>query len=196
MKLRNPEGVRCAQLPDSPEVEGHNVMINELDEEISIDEIMLALGRLKSGKADGIDGIPPEFFKQANEVLAPYLVQVFNNIFNKASFQKAWSRATIVLIYKIGNINDPGNHRGISLLSISFKVFMLILSTRLYNWIEDNNLLCAKQAGFRRNYSTMDHIFTIHLIVYTVIVVLRCMWLLLITPKHLIQLRDPSYGKY
>ena len=47
------------------------------------------------------------------------------------------------------------------MLSIASKIFMAILNKRLYNWIESTGKLDPTQAGFRRDYSTTDHIFTI-----------------------------------
>ena len=54
------------------------------------------------------------------------------------------------------------NYRGISLLSLSSKIFTSIINNRLYTWLELNDKICPEQAGFRRSYSTTDHIFTLY----------------------------------
>ena len=60
-----------------------------------------------------------------------------------------------------GDENSPDNCRGISLLSIFSKVFTSILNKRLYTWAENEEKISKEQAGFRKGYSTTDHIFTL-----------------------------------
>ena len=52
-------------------------------------------------------------------------------------------------------------YRGISLLNTSSKIYSYILNKRLTQWVEENSTVNEAQAGFRRNYSTVDHIFTL-----------------------------------
>ena len=59
----------------------------------------------------------------------------------------------------------PDNYRGVSLLSIISKCYTSILNKQLYAWLEDNNKIAAEQAGLRKNYSTVDHIFVLNAIV-------------------------------
>ena len=47
------------------------------------------------------------------------------------------------------------------MLNISGKLYCYILNKRLNNWIEDNLIINDVQAGFRKKYSTVDHIFTL-----------------------------------
>ena len=67
----------------------------------------------------------------------------------------------MIPLFKRGNETDPGNYRGISLLSVVSKVFTDILHKRLYNWAEKEGKISKEQAGFRKHYSTTDHIFTL-----------------------------------
>ena len=47
------------------------------------------------------------------------------------------------------------------MLSVISKVFTSILNKRLYKWAEDEQKICEEQAGFRKQYSTTDHIYTL-----------------------------------
>ena len=47
------------------------------------------------------------------------------------------------------------------MLSIVSKVFTAILNKRLYAWAENEEKISKEQAGFRKGYSTIDHIFTL-----------------------------------
>ena len=57
-----------------------------------------------------------------------------------------------------GDIANPDNYRGITILSCYGKLFTAVLNNRLNNYLENMNLLCEEQAGFRKNYGTSDHI--------------------------------------
>ncbi|BHF64407.1 hypothetical protein SprV_0200741000 [Sparganum proliferum] len=68
--------------------------------------------------------------------------------------------ATIVHLYKRKcNRQLCDNHRGISLLNIAGKIFVLILLNRLNNPLEQG-LLPESQCSFRRHRGTTDMIFT------------------------------------
>ena len=89
--------------------------------------------------------------------------KLFNLIFDTGIVPKDWTLGIIRPIYKNkGNRMDPNNYRGITILSCLSKLFTSILNTRLNKYIEDNNILGKEQAGFRKNYSTTDHLFTLY----------------------------------
>ena len=48
-----------------------------------------------------------------------------------------------------GERNDPGNYRGITLLSCSAKFFTAVLNDRLRKFSDTFDLLAKNQAGFR-----------------------------------------------
>jgi hypothetical protein len=68
-----------------------------------------------------------------------------------------------VKLPKKGNLTDCNNWRGITLLSIPWKVFLSILLERLRKSIDER--LREEQAGFRPQRSTTDHIFTLRTII-------------------------------
>lgn len=142
-------------------VDSEEINIAELDREISLSEVKEAIHKLKSGKAFGIDNISAEFLKAAETYISPFLVKLFNEIFNSGVFPDAWSKSIIIPLFKKGDANNPENYRGISLLSVISKVFTYILNKRLTSWAEEEHKICEEQAGFRKNYATTDHIFTL-----------------------------------
>ena len=135
--------------------------IPELDNPISENEIKDAIKNLKFGKASGPDNICAEFLKHSEFVILPFLCTLYNRIFDACYFPFEWTKAIIVPLLKNGDEKNPDNYRGISLLSILSKIFTSILNKRLYNWAETNDKISPEQAGFRRSFSTIDHIFTI-----------------------------------
>ena len=58
--------------------------------------------------------------------------------------QLGWSR----LFFKAGIQVDPGNYRGISVLSCLGKLYTSVLNQRLLKFVLDNNILRPEQLGF------------------------------------------------
>ena len=65
-------------------------------------------------------------------------------------------------MHKKGSLNDVGNYRGITLLSILGKLFTRVLNNRLKDWAENYYVLIEAQAGFRPGISTTDNVFVLH----------------------------------
>eukprot|EP00745_Piridium_sociabile_P034171 TRINITY_DN58732_c0_g1_i3.p1 TRINITY_DN58732_c0_g1~~TRINITY_DN58732_c0_g1_i3.p1 ORF type:complete len:233 (+),score=10.78 TRINITY_DN58732_c0_g1_i3:3-701(+) len=141
--------------------ENEPIIIPELDESISETEIRQAISKLKTGKASGLDEISNEFLKSSVNQIIPFLIKLFNKLYDNGYFPDDWTRSVIVPLLKKGDANNPDNYRGISLLSSISKVFTSILNSRLYNWAEREKKICVEQAGFRKSYSTIDHIFSL-----------------------------------
>ena len=67
----------------------------------------------------------------------------------------------VIPIHKNGSTQDMNNYRPISLLSIFDKIMEKIMHQRLYNFLEENNILYNKQFGFRKNNSTIEALIKI-----------------------------------
>ena len=66
----------------------------------------------------------------------------------------------IIPIYKSkGSSDDPDNYRGITLLSCLGKLFTSVVNEHLNKFADRISLIKENQAGFRKKYSTTDHIF-------------------------------------
>lgn len=135
--------------------------IDVLDHPITEAEVMNAIKALKSNKAPGPDRLIGEFYKQSSPTCAYFLTKYFNKIFDYGSFPSTWCESLIQPLHKKGDINSPDNYRGISLINIGSKLYSYIINKRLTQWIEDNCIINEAQAGFRKKYSTTDHIFTL-----------------------------------
>ena len=137
----------------------------QLNGDISHNEVVEAISHLKQNKAGGPDTLIPEIFIHSAEIITPFLVGLFNHVFSSGQFPDAWTEAIIQPLHKKGNTQDPNNYRGISLLNVCSKLYSYILNKRLVTWIEENGSIGEEQAGFRRDYSTTDHIFTLFAVI-------------------------------
>ena len=130
---------------------------NDLTKDITLNEITEAIAKSPNHKAAGPDGITNEVLKHTFGVIYPFLLILFNFCLREATCPTIWRNSYLIPLYKgKGQKNDPGNYRGISLLSCTFKTYTSILYNRLLSWVENHELLPETQFGFRKGRSTIQ----------------------------------------
>jgi hypothetical protein len=130
------------------------------------EEIERAINKLKNNKAHGSDLIINEYLKCTKQIMIPVYVRLFNIILNSGIIPSDWFVGIIKPIYKKKGSQDcPDNYRGITILSCFGKLFTSVLNNRLTNFADDIELIGPEQAGFRKSYSTTDHILTLKCII-------------------------------
>ncbi|KAK6763951.1 hypothetical protein RB195_024331 [Necator americanus] len=70
-----------------------------------------------------------------------------------------WKTSKTVLLYKKGDPHDIGNYRPICLLSVIYKLFTRVILNRIEKVLDEGQP--CEQAGFRKGFSTFDHIHTV-----------------------------------
>ena len=89
----------------------------------------------------------------------PVYIKLFNVILDTGVIPSSWVSGMIMPIYKNkGDRNNPDNYRGITILSCLGKLFTSLINVRLTDFVNKLNLIGPEQAGFRKSYSTIDHI--------------------------------------
>lgn len=126
-------------------------------------EIKKAIQSLKGRKAPGEDGISNELLKGCANAILTTLTELFNEILTSEIIPTQWTSSTIILLHKKGNKDDIGNYRPISLMSNLYKIFSKIILDRITTVLDGNQP--KEQAGFRKDFSTLDHILTIKQII-------------------------------
>ena len=146
-----------------------NIDISDDDEllnsTITEAEIRNCIKNLKNNKCPARDRIINEYLKcSADKMMSIYLC-FFNLVLDTGIIPDPWLEGIIRPIYKhAGDPKQPENYRPITVLSCFGKLFTAILNTRLNNFVTYHNILEENQAGFRSGYSTVDHIFTLHVL--------------------------------
>lgn len=131
--------------------------------EWSTTEIDREIKKLKSDKSPGPDGIPNETLKLGRTILTPIITNLFNIIIKEQSVPEQWTKSNIILLYKKGDPKDIENYRPISLLPSLYKLFSQCILSRISTIIDSNQ--SEEQAGFRRGFSTVDHIQTLESVI-------------------------------
>ena len=140
-------------------------VFEDLDKPFTEKELEECINKLKRNKSPGEDNILNEYILESKTVIMPILCKLFNVILMTGSYPERWVKSILVPLFKKGPVNDPGNYRGISLVSNVGKLFTATINARLVKWSDENNVLSDAQFGFRPGYGTHDAIFALHSIV-------------------------------
>ena len=82
------------------------------------------------------------------------LCKIINHSFQTGLFPDALKISEVIPIHKGGSTEELNNCRPISLLSIFDKIIEKIMHKRLYEFLQEHNILFQNQFGFRKNNST------------------------------------------
>lgn len=122
-------------------------------------EITEIIKQLKNNKAPGEDGIIAELWKLDDPILTGKIHDIISDIWMTEQIPDDWKCALIHPLHKKGDKTDINNYRGISLLSVAYK----ILSKALLNRIEAqaDPQIGEYQAGFRKGRSCVEQIWSL-----------------------------------
>ncbi|KAK6732146.1 hypothetical protein RB195_016494 [Necator americanus] len=122
-------------------------------------EIRHAIMSVRNRTAAGPDRIKPEHLKNLPPVLINTLARIFTRYLSECKVPKQWKTSKTVLLYKKGDPHDIGNYRPICLLSVIYKLFTRVILNRIEKVLDEGQP--CEQAGFRKGFSTIDHIHTV-----------------------------------
>ena len=123
-----------------------------------LSELKNSLDRSKDTTA-GPDDIHYQILKHLPSDALETLLNIMNEIWRTGTFPEDWHKAVIIPIPKPGkDKTEATNYRPIALISCICKTMERMINDRLVWFLESNNLISGNQAGFRKNYSTNDHL--------------------------------------
>ena len=126
-------------------------------------EIEKALKEMKKNKSPGNDQLTSDIIKLGGSEALKQITTIFNNILRTQKIPHEWKEAKIIILFKKGDRKDIKNYRPISLLSHMYKLFTRVLQKRMEKVLDSNQP--REQAGFRKGFSTTDHLQTINQII-------------------------------
>ncbi|KAK0424256.1 hypothetical protein QR680_008579 [Steinernema hermaphroditum] len=131
--------------------------------DLLISEVGEALKTMRNGTAPGIDKITVEMLKTGSHVLLPWLTKLFNMCLRTCSIPQKMADSSTILLHKKGDPLELKNYRPISLLSAIYKLLTKVLTKRIERILDAAQPV--EQAGFRKNFSTIDHLQAINQLV-------------------------------
>jgi len=118
------------------------------------EEMQKVISNLAAEKAVPIVDILIKYLKLAGTTISKFLADLFNTSILDSEYPDDLKIAQIIPIHRSGSIECCSNYRPISILPAINKVFEKLLYSRLYSYIETNELLSPSQYGFREGTST------------------------------------------
>jgi hypothetical protein len=116
--------------------------INLLGQEITIAELELTIKELPNDKMPGPSGIVYKDFKLTGPKYRQELLKLFNNIIINGTIPLEWKKATIYPILKPKDWECKlNNTRPITLLEMTRKLLIKIITKRLNSFLAKNNIL-------------------------------------------------------
>ena len=112
------------------------------------EEIKRAIHNSKNNRTVGMDEVPGEIFKLLDEGGIVVLQRLFNNIYESGQYPTQWLSSIFIPLPKKNNARECENHRLISLMSHTLKIFLKIIQQRISRKCEEN--FGNTQFGFRQ----------------------------------------------
>ena len=88
-------------------------------------------------------------------------ITFFFNLVFQGTYPIQWAIAKVFNIFKKGDKRDPGNYRGISIMSAIAKLYDVILCNRFLQWYKPK----FEQAGAQKGRGCEEQIFVIRLLI-------------------------------
>ncbi|GBM15699.1 RNA-directed DNA polymerase from mobile element jockey [Araneus ventricosus] len=124
--------------------------------EFTVNEVKRCIGKMKRGKAPGEDGFSLEIIEEIFYADRLWFVEILNYCLRFGYFPRIWKESRIVLIPKAHkDLSSFESYMPICLLAIWGKLLDKLITHRLVNHLETNNLLNERQYGFRENLGTI-----------------------------------------
>ena len=102
--------------------------------------------------------IPAKILKDCRTALCVPLVLLWKRSFATGHIPEAFKQQFVAPIYKKDSKADPANYRPVSLTSHIIKIFERVIRKYLVQYLEQNNLISAKQHGFRKGRSCLTQL--------------------------------------
>lgn len=135
----------------------------EEEQEITREEVIEQLKRLKMEKAPGEDGLENEVWRYMPKSIGEAMVNLLNKIWKGGGIPQEWKKGVICPIFKKGDKKETKNYRGVTLMDTAYKVYASILNEKLMREVKDK--LGEGQFGFRKKRGVMDAVYVLNHIV-------------------------------
>jgi hypothetical protein len=117
-------------------------------------EIEKIIKSLKAKHSYGYDEIPTTILKVSAPFISSPLTYICNRSLSSGIFPTRLKFSLVKPVFKSRDKHNIANYRPISLLTAFSKVFEKVIYTRLYQHLNQNNILTSDQYGFRNNSTT------------------------------------------
>uniref|UniRef100_A0A671WYB0 Reverse transcriptase domain-containing protein n=1 Tax=Sparus aurata TaxID=8175 RepID=A0A671WYB0_SPAAU len=141
-------------------------LVNQLDSDLTTQELNSALQNMQNNKAPGPDGFPVEFFKAFQAKLIPLLYSVYVESLSLGSLPPTLRQASIsVLLKKDKDADLCTSYRPISLMNVDTKILAKALARRLEKVLPI--IISREQTGFKKGRQLYYNVRTLLNVIYS-----------------------------
>jgi hypothetical protein len=128
-------------------------LLNELSSFKSVrkEDVLKIMNRME--KKSGIDNVNISVFRDAFDVIGDVFTDMMNEILLSGEFPEIYKISTVVPIEKVNKTIKCEEFRPINMLYIEEKIIEHLVKDQLLAFVDENNILCAEQSGFRASHS-------------------------------------------
>ena len=117
-------------------------------------EVLSIINKLKNKSSSGKDGISNKLLKSIKSEISEAIAIIINQSILTGIFPDQLKLAKVKPFYKKGDKCCLNNYRPISLLPTISKIFERVMYEQLYQYFNENKLICEQQYCFRSQHST------------------------------------------
>ena len=121
---------------------------------VTTSQVEKVMKTLIKSKVTGIHNIPNKILKDSYQVIALFLLEIFNCSISANIFPDDLKIGKISPIHKSNDRDNRNNYRPIPVLPTIVRVFERLLYNQMYIYLIENKLLGQQQFGFRSLIST------------------------------------------
>ncbi|CAM4612895.1 unnamed protein product [Lepidochelys olivacea] len=129
---------------------------------VEIEVVRDYLEKLDVHKSMGPDELHPRVLKELAAVIAEPLAIIFENSWRTGEVPDDWKKANVVLIFKKGKKEDPGNYRPVSLTSVPGKIMEQVLKESILKHLHERKVIRNSQHGFTKGRSCLTNLIAFY----------------------------------
>ena len=124
--------------------------------EVTREEIEKLCEKINVNKSSGLPNIATWILKEAFLANLNTVTTIINASFESCKCPDTWKIANVVPLQKEGNKQLVTNLRPVSLLPVPSKIIERIVHKKIFEHLQNYDLLCKEQGGFREGHSTVS----------------------------------------
>ena len=136
------------------------IKVNENHKDINIEELTSIVKKLNIKKACGEDKITNKLIKLTYDSTKDFIIKLFNSSYYHGYYPKVFKKSQITMLHKPGKPkSEITSYRPLNLTSYLGKILEKIITNRVKDWCNENDIINKQQNGFRSKRNTNNNLF-------------------------------------
>ena len=136
------------------------IKVNENHKDINIEELTSIIKKLDIKEACGEDKIANKLIKLTYDSTKDFILKLFNSSLYHGCYPKVFKKSQITMLHKPGKPkSEITSYRPLSLTSSLGKILEKIITNRVKDWCNENDIINKQPNGFRSKRNTNDNLF-------------------------------------